>query len=71
MIEDEKLLDKETVMRRYHLKKWSLEWLIRTRKIDGIVRLGKGKGRIYFDPADLETWIEKNKLKNSQMGGKT
>jgi hypothetical protein len=58
MSDMEKLLDKKTVLERYHLTKWSLEWLIRTRQIPGMVRIGKRK--IFFDPRHLESWIEKN-----------
>jgi predicted DNA-binding transcriptional regulator AlpA len=62
VIKDEKLLDKKTVMERYHLKKWSLDWLIRTRRIPGIVRIGRGRGRFYFKPNELDAWIERNTI---------
>ena len=61
----EKLLDKETVMQRYHLSRWTLEWLCRTRQIEGMVRVGKR--RIFLDPAKLDEWVEKNKIKPFTM----
>ncbi|HEX3035419.1 MAG TPA: hypothetical protein VHT73_09840 [Thermodesulfobacteriota bacterium] len=62
----EKLLDKKSVLERYHFTRWQLEWLVRSRQIDGLVRIGKK--RIYFDPEALETWVERNRI--SADGGK-
>lgn len=70
MLNQEKLLDKKTVIERYHFKKFGLEWLIRTRQIP-VVKIGSGRGRIYFDPQDLDEWINKQKIKtiNNRGGG--
>ena len=65
MNNEEKLLDKGTVLKRYHFKKWGLEWLIRTRKIP-IVKIGR---KIYFDPEDLESWKNANKISMVDNGG--
>ena len=54
----DKLLDKKTVLERYHFTRWGLEWLIRTRQIKGLVRVGKR--RIFFDPTRLDEWVQKN-----------
>ena len=62
-LEKERLLDKQTVLERYHLGRWSLEWLIRTRQIGGMVRIGKR--RIMFDPTELEKWVEKNRIQQT------
>jgi hypothetical protein len=66
----EKLLDKKTVLAEYHLTRWSLEWLIRTRQIEGMVRVGKRK--IMFDPQKLESWVSKNRIEiaNGVVGEK-
>ena len=64
MNDKEKLLDKRTVLERYHFTKWTLEWLIRTRQIGGMVRVGKR--RIFFDPVLLDEWIGENKIKTSR-----
>ena len=55
---EEKLLDFKTVVERYHFKPWGLRWRIRLRQIP-FVKLGRS---IYFDPDDLEAWIEKHKI---------
>lgn len=59
---DEKLLDFKTVCERYHFTSNALRWLLRYRRIP-FVRIGRGRGRIYFDPEDLRNWIEENKIK--------
>ncbi len=56
-----RLLDFKEVVRRYSFKPWGLRWLIRTRQIP-LVRLGTGRGKIYFDLQDLEQWIESHKI---------
>ncbi len=66
---EERLLDFNTVVKRYSFKPWGLRWLIRTRKIP-IVRIGTGRGKIYFDPQDLEKWIESHKIEPIENGGK-
>jgi len=65
----EKLLDKKTVIERYHFNKWSLEHLIRTRAISGMVRIGSGRGRIFFDPVELDKYIEARKIPMQKGGG--
>jgi predicted DNA-binding transcriptional regulator AlpA len=62
MIDQEKLLDKKTVMERFHFSRSTLNWLIRTRQIPGLVRVGKGKGQFFFDPEELDSWIKQNKI---------
>lgn len=39
-------------------KKYGLDWLIRERKIP-IIKIGR---RIYFDPNEIRTWINSNKV---------
>jgi len=70
MQNQEKLLDKKSVIERYHINKWSLEYLIRTRAIGGMVRIGSGKGRIFFDPVELEKYIESRRIPMQQGGEK-
>ena len=54
------LVDKKELLKMYPaFSKWSLEWLIRTRRIP-IVKIGK---RIYFDPEDIRSWIDTKKIK--------
>jgi len=67
---NERLLDKKTVMQRYHFNKWGLEHLIRTRAISGMVRIGNGRGRIFFDPVELDKYIEERRIP-MQKGDKT
>jgi len=38
--------------------KWGLEWLIRNRRIP-LIKIGN---RIYFDPRDIENWLDSNKI---------
>ena len=71
MQDQEKLIDKETVKRRYCFRRSTLNWLIRTRQIPGIVRIRKGKGVLYFDPQEIDAWVQKNKLKYTQKGEST
>jgi hypothetical protein len=59
---DQKLLSKSQVLRMYNFKPGTLSWLIRTRQIPGLVRVGRGKGVFYFDPQELDQWIEQNKI---------
>lgn len=40
-------------------KKYRLDHLIRTRQIP-IIRIGKN---IFYNPNDIDTWIQKNQLK--------
>ena len=60
---EEKLLDFKTVVDRYHFKPWGLRHLIRNRAIP-IVKISAsgGRGRIYFDPIELEKWIDDRKI---------
>lgn len=59
---EEKLLwDFETTRRKLCKSVQGMRWLMRIRGIDGMVRVGR---RIYFDPMDVEKWIERNKIKN-------
>lgn len=61
----EKLLDFKTVCDRYHFKPWGLRHRIRLRQIP-IVKIGRS---IYFDPADLEKWIQDHKIPIEEYGG--
>lgn len=63
-----RLLNFKEVVQRYSFKPWGLRWLIRTRAIP-IVRIGTGRGRIYFDPEDLERWKNNRKI-FPENGGK-
>ncbi|HEX3035615.1 MAG TPA: hypothetical protein VHT73_10875 [Thermodesulfobacteriota bacterium] len=65
---EERLLDKKSVLERFHLTRWQLEWLIRTRQIDGMVRVGRK--RIFFDPIELEKWVQRNKIGTANGGAK-
>lgn len=58
----EKLLTFDEVLERYKFKYWGLKNLVRKRAVP-FVRVGVGRGRIFFDPSDLDIWIEKNKVK--------
>ena len=65
---EEKLLTFQEVVERYKFKPGGLRWLMRTGGIDGMVRIGKGRGRIYFDPIDLERWKEMHKNRSYNRG---
>jgi len=58
----EKLITFNEVLERYKFKKWGLRHLMRNRAIP-LVKIGTGRGRIYFDPKDLDDWINQNKIK--------
>lgn len=59
MIQNGLLVDKKGLLEMYPaFSKWGLEWLIRIRRIP-IVKIGK---RIYFDPQDIQKWIQENKI---------
>ncbi len=63
-MENQLLWDSETTRKKIGKSKYGMQWLIRKRAIDGMVRIGR---KIYFDPVDVMKWIEKNKIKT---GGK-
>ena len=55
----ERLWDLNMLLENYPaLKPWGVRWLIRKRRIP-LVKLGR---RIYFDPIEIETWIESQKI---------
>jgi len=59
MIRNELLVDKNGLLNLYPVfSKWGLEWLIRNRRIP-IVKIGR---RIYFDPQDVQNWIDEHKI---------
>ncbi len=59
MNQNELLVDKKGLLDLYPVfSKWSLEWLIRNRRIP-IVKIGR---RIYFDTEDIKNWIDENKI---------
>jgi hypothetical protein len=66
---DKKLLNFQDVVERFSIKPWGLRWLIRTRQIP-LVRIGTGRGKIYFDPLDLEEWVETHKIPAQSRGKK-
>jgi len=57
---DELLWNTETTRKKIGKSKYGMQHLIRVRGIDGMVRIGR---KIYFDPVDVQKWIEKNKMK--------
>ena len=55
----ERLWDINQLLTNYPaFKHWGIRWKIRHRTIP-LVRLGR---RIYFDPVEIEKWIEMNKI---------
>ena len=60
------LIDSQELLRRYPALRsrkgkkqtYRLDFLVRSRKIP-IVKIGR---RIYFDPRDIEAWIESQKI---------
>ena len=55
----EKLWDIDLLLKNYPaLKPWGVRHLIRTRSIP-IIKLRR---RIYFDPAEIEAWIDSKKI---------
>jgi len=63
----ERLLDFKTVCKRYNFKPWGLRHRIRLRQVP-FVKLGRS---IFFDPTDLEKWIQGHKIPIAKSGGKT
>jgi len=63
-LQNELLIDKKGLLAMCPgLTRWSLEWLIRTRQIP-IIKIGK---RIYFNPKDIENWIESKKIEPQEI----
>lgn len=60
-LERELLWDFETTRKQLKKTPWGLRWLIRLRVLP-IVRIGKGRGKIYFDPEDIKAYIQKQKI---------
>ena len=59
MIQNELLVDKKGLLDLYPVfNKWSLEWLIRSRRIP-IVKIGR---KIFFDTKDIKNWIDEHKI---------
>lgn len=55
----EKLWDIDLLLKNYPaLKPWGVRHLIRTRRIP-IIKLGR---RVYFDPAEIDAWINSQKI---------
>ena len=62
------LLDRKALQARHPgLRKGTIDWLVRTRRIP-IVRIGGGK-KIFFDAAVIDDWIRENAVP-AQKGGK-
>jgi len=59
MNEDIKLIDFNAVVKTYSFKPWGLRHRIRKRQIP-FVKIGR---KIYFDPADLDRWVDSKKIK--------
>lgn len=55
---DKRLLNFHDVVDKFSIKPWGLRWRIRLRQIP-FVKIGRS---IYFDPLDLEHWIETHKI---------
>ena len=65
MKEGVRLIDSHELLRRYPAlagrgkdKLYRLQWLTRNR----IIPLVKIRRRIYFDPAEIDAWIESQKI---------
>lgn len=56
---DKQLINMEELKRRFSFSENTIRWLIRTNQID-FIRVGQR--RIFFDPKDLEQWVQKNKV---------
>jgi predicted DNA-binding transcriptional regulator AlpA len=63
---DKRLLNFNEVVEKFSFKPWGLRWRIRLRQIP-FVKIGRS---IYFDPLDLEEWIEKHKIRAQGEGKK-
>ena len=61
-MDGKKLLTFEDVVNFYSIKPHGLRHLLRHRLIP-FIRLGRGRGRIYFSPDDLDHWIKERKIK--------
>jgi len=61
---DKKLLSFNDVVEQYSFRPWGLRWRVRTRSVP-FIKLGKS---IYFDPKDLDEWINSRKIP-VQKGG--
>lgn len=66
---DELLWNFEETRRQLGKTTWGLRWLVRLREIP-VVRIGRGRGKIYFDPADVRAYIERNKIPAQNGSGK-
>lgn len=64
----ERLLTFNEVMERYKFTVHGLRWLMRTRQIEGMVRIGKR--RIFFNPTELDDWVKKNRIPGANGDGK-
>lgn len=61
MSEEKFLWDFSTACERLDMSPGALRWKIRMRQIP-IVRIGKGRGRIYFNPEKIAEWIRQNEI---------
>lgn len=63
---DENLLwDFETCRKKIAKSEQGMRWLVRQRKIDGMVRIGS---RLYFIPDQVRNWVLKNQIKSKNGG---
>jgi len=60
---EKKLLSFNDVVEQYSFRPWGLRWRIRNRTVP-FVKLGKS---IYFDPNDLDAWIQENKISEIKL----
>ncbi len=60
MAEEKILWSFETACEKLDMTPWGLRWKMRTDKglRDCMKRIGKGKGKIYFDPQKLKGWVD-------------
>lgn len=59
---EELLWNFETARQALGMTENALRWRIRTRSIPGIVKIGRGRGKIYFRPDALKNWVKKNTI---------
>ena len=65
MNEGARLIDSHELLRLYPAlagrgksKLYRLQWLVRSRKIP-LIKIGR---RVYFDPRDIDSWLESQKI---------
>lgn len=51
----------KTTCEKLQISEHGLRWRIRKRQIP-FIKIGEGRGKIYFSPVDLESWIMSRKI---------